>query len=149
MWTLGSPPGSPSTLHCDGDVRHHFDRARYDRVVEACALLADFAALPEGDLTEVGEKGVNLSGGQKARVSLARALYKRADLYFLDDPLAAVDQAVGRHIFRWAIGPDSIAAQSTRILVTHSRAHLPACDWIVVLGVLLLSLSIHIILQYM
>ena len=56
--------------------------------------------LPDGDLTLVGERGVTLSGGQKARVSLARALYADADIYLLDDPLSAVDATVGRHIFK-------------------------------------------------
>jgi ABC-type multidrug transport system fused ATPase/permease subunit len=62
-------------------------QAWYDTVVDACALRDDLTQLPDGDLTEIGEKGVNLSGGQKARVSLARAIYSRADLYLLDDPL--------------------------------------------------------------
>lgn len=68
-----------------------FDKKRYDKVVEACALKADFDMLPAGDQTEIGEKGINLSGGQKQRVSLARAVYQDADIYFLDDPLSAVD----------------------------------------------------------
>lgn len=68
-----------------------FDRKRYDQVIEACALIADLAMLPAGDLTEIGEKGINLSGGQKQRVSLARAVYQDADVYYLDDPLSAVD----------------------------------------------------------
>ncbi len=55
--------------------------------------------LPDGDLTVVGERGVTLSGGQKARVGLARAVYRRAGIYLLDDPLSAVDAAVSRHIF--------------------------------------------------
>ncbi len=58
--------------------------------------------LVNGDLTLVGERGVTLSGGQKARVNLARAVYRDADIYLLDDPLSAVDSAVGKHIFnRW------------------------------------------------
>lgn len=73
------------------------------------------------DLTQIGEKGVNLSGGQKARVSLARALYHRSDILLLDDPLSAVDAIVGKTIFEKAIGPNSMSKQSTRILVTHSQ----------------------------
>jgi len=64
-------------------------------VVDACALRADLAALPAGDATEIGERGITLSGGQKARVALARACYQRADVYLLDDVLAAVDAEVG------------------------------------------------------
>lgn len=55
--------------------------------------------MPHGDSTLIGDRGVSLSGGQRARVSLARALYTDADIYLLDDPLSAVDAAVGRHIF--------------------------------------------------
>ena len=59
----------------------------------------DIAQLVDGDLTLVGERGVTLSGGQKARVNLARAIYSDADVYLLDDPLSAVDAGVARHIF--------------------------------------------------
>ena len=59
----------------------------------------DFKQLPYGDLTLVGEKGVTLSGGQKARVNLARAVYHDADIFLLDDPLSAVDAAVAAHLF--------------------------------------------------
>jgi ATP-binding cassette subfamily C (CFTR/MRP) protein 4 len=62
-------------------------------------LLKDLSVLPYGDKTLVGEKGVTLSGGQKARVGLARALYADAEVYLLDDPLSAVDTHVGREIF--------------------------------------------------
>ena len=55
--------------------------------------------MPDRDQTLVGERGVSLSGGQKARISLARAVYFNADIYLLDDPLSAVDASVGRHLF--------------------------------------------------
>ena len=59
--------------------------------------------LPGGDQTEIGERGINLSGGQKQRVSLARAVYRNADIYLMDDPLSAVDSHVGKHIFERVI----------------------------------------------
>ncbi|EGT49215.1 hypothetical protein CAEBREN_16379 [Caenorhabditis brenneri] len=96
-----------------------FDRKRYDQVLYACALKADIKILPAGDQTEIGEKGINLSGGQKARVSLARAVYQNLDVYLLDDPLSAVDAHVGRHIFEKVIGPNGLLREKTRILVTH------------------------------
>ena len=72
-----------------------FDEERYDRVIEACALLDDLVVLPAGDMTEIGERGINLSGGQKARVSLARSLYSQdTSLVLMDDPLSAVDAHV-------------------------------------------------------
>lgn len=63
--------------------------------LQACALLPDLAILPAGDQTEIGEKGINLSGGQKARIALARALYQQCEVYVLDDCLAAVDSGMG------------------------------------------------------
>jgi ABC-type multidrug transport system fused ATPase/permease subunit len=76
-----------------------YEEAWYETVVTACALRPDLDQLPDGDLSEIGERGVNVSGGQKARIGLARAVYSRADLVLLDDPLAAVDVHVARHIF--------------------------------------------------
>ncbi len=64
-----------------------------------CLFWQDIEVLPHGDLTLVGERGVTLSGGQKARVSLARAVYSKPDICLLDDPLSAVDAAVSRHLF--------------------------------------------------
>lgn len=69
---------------------HPFDRHRYQKVVKACALNRDFLQFPDGDQTIVGDRGSSLSGGQKARINLARCLYKQADIYVLDDPLSAV-----------------------------------------------------------
>uniref|UniRef100_A0A8C2BGL1 ABC-type glutathione-S-conjugate transporter n=1 Tax=Cyprinus carpio TaxID=7962 RepID=A0A8C2BGL1_CYPCA len=105
----------------------------YQRVLEACALLPDLDNLPAGDTTEIGEKGLNLSGGQKQRVSLARAVYRKADVYLLDDPLSAVDAHVGQHIFNKVIGPKGILRDKTRILVTHGMSFLPQADLILVL----------------
>ncbi|XP_055346894.1 uncharacterized protein LOC129594288 [Paramacrobiotus metropolitanus] len=110
-----------------------FDERRYHKVIEACALQPDLAMLPGGDQTEIGEKGINLSGGQKQRVSLARAVYSGADVYFLDDPLSAVDAHVGKHIFEKVIGPSGILSHKTRILVTHGIGFLPRTDQIIVI----------------
>uniref|UniRef100_A0A665TW33 ABC-type glutathione-S-conjugate transporter n=1 Tax=Echeneis naucrates TaxID=173247 RepID=A0A665TW33_ECHNA len=105
----------------------------YQRVLEVCALLPDLDILPAGDATEIGEKGLNLSGGQKQRVSLARAVYRKADVYMLDDPLSAVDAHVGQHIFDKVIGPKGVLRDKTRILVTHGMSFLPQADLILVL----------------
>lgn len=110
-----------------------FNAAVYNKIVDACALRADLDMLPAGDKTEIGEKGINLSGGQKQRVSLARAVYAEADIYFLDDPLSAVDSHVGKHIFEQVIGPQGLLRGRTRVLVTHGITYLPQTDKIVVL----------------
>ncbi|XP_029940293.1 multidrug resistance-associated protein 1-like [Salarias fasciatus] len=105
----------------------------YHRVLEACALLPDLHILPAGDSTEIGEKGLNLSGGQKQRVSLARAVYRKTDVYLLDDPLSAVDAHVGQHIFDRVIGPAGLLRDKTRILVTHGLSFLSKADLILVM----------------
>ncbi|XP_034128600.1 multidrug resistance-associated protein 1 isoform X12 [Drosophila guanche] len=110
-----------------------YDRKRYNKVIDACALRADIDILSAGDLTEIGEKGINLSGGQKQRISLARAVYCDADLYLLDDPLSAVDSHVGKHIFDEVIGPKGLLARKSRVLVTHGVTFLPQVDSIYVL----------------
>ena len=109
---------------------HRWDPSFYDRTVKACALSDDFKALPDGDKTEVGEKGISLSGGQKARVTLARAVYARADVYLLDDVLSAVDQHVGRHIINNVLGPKGLLASKTRVLATNSIPVLEDADYI-------------------
>ncbi|CAG2119240.1 unnamed protein product [Medioppia subpectinata] len=76
-----------------------YNESRYKRVVEVCALKRDFQIFPFGDKTLVGERGVSLSGGQKARITLARALYRNSDIVLMDDPLSAVDTSVAEHIF--------------------------------------------------
>ncbi|KAI1703946.1 ABC transporter transmembrane region domain-containing protein [Ditylenchus destructor] len=110
-----------------------YDRKFYKAVIDACALQADLDTLPQGDATEIGEKGINLSGGQKARVSLARAVYQNCDIYLLDDPLSAVDSHVGKHIFEQVIGPKGMLKNKTRILVTHGIGILKEVDKIILL----------------
>ncbi|RHY85827.1 hypothetical protein DYB35_010371 [Aphanomyces astaci] len=96
-----------------------FDAAKYARVVEACALTKDMAGLPAGDHTEISQKGINLSGGQKARISLARACYSDADIFILDSPLSAVDAIVQNEIFtKCFLG---LLRYKTILLVTHSH----------------------------
>jgi len=108
-----------------------YNEQRYRQVVEAAALERDFTLLPKGDQTLVGERGISLSGGQKARVNLARCLYVDADIYLLDDPLSAVDTHVGRHLFDKAI--NGFLKDKTRILVTHQLQYLKEVDQILVL----------------
>lgn len=109
------------------------DRKRYNQVLSACALKADLDMLAKGDQTLIGEKGINVSGGQKQRISLARAVYADTDIYFLDDPLSAVDSHVGKHIFEEVIGPNGLLARKTRVLVTHGVTYLRQMDNIIVL----------------
>lgn len=98
-----------------------FEQDRYDAVVEACALRADFKQFEAGDQTEIGEKGISLSGGQKARVALARAVYSRAKTVLLDDPLSAVDSHTAKHLFTKCLkGP--LLRSRTVILITHHVA---------------------------
>ncbi|KAI1703205.1 ABC transporter transmembrane region domain-containing protein [Ditylenchus destructor] len=110
---------------------HHEDY--YQKTIEACALVDDLKLFAAGDLTEIGEKGINLSGGQKARVSLARAVYQQSDLYVLDDVLSAVDSHVGTHIFNHVIGANGLLGRTTRIFALNSLAFLKDCDRIVVM----------------
>ncbi|KAK7682642.1 hypothetical protein QCA50_014442 [Cerrena zonata] len=100
-----------------------FDETRYNQVIEACALAHDLSIFEAGDLTEIGEKGITLSGGQRARIALARALYSQASCILLDDPLAAVDMHTAQHLVKNALsGP--LASNRTLILVTH---HITLC----------------------
>ncbi|GMF70933.1 unnamed protein product [Aspergillus oryzae] len=109
---------------------HRWDPDFYELTVEACALLDDFKNLPDGDQTEVGERGISLSGGQKARLTLARAVYARADIYLLDDVLSAVDQHVGRHLINKVLGPNGVLSSKTRILATNAIPVLKEADFI-------------------
>jgi len=108
-----------------------YNEQRYRQVVEAAALERDLTLLPKGDQTVMGERGISLSGGQKARVNLARCLYVDADVYLMDDPLSAVDTHVGRHLFDKAI--NGFLRDKIRILVTHQLQYLKDVDKILVL----------------
>ncbi|CAH0600504.1 unnamed protein product [Chrysodeixis includens] len=109
-----------------------YDVTRYKEVCKASCLVPDFKQFPYGDLSLVGERGVSLSGGQRARINLARAIYREADIYLLDDPLSAVDANVGRQLFEGCI--KGYLAGRTCVLVTHQIHYLKAADYIVVLN---------------
>ncbi|KAI9592802.1 P-loop containing nucleoside triphosphate hydrolase protein [Syncephalis fuscata] len=94
-----------------------YDSERYEKIIWACALEEDLKLLPHGDATFIGERGITLSGGQKARLSLARAVYSQADLYILDDPLSAVDPHVAKHLYEHVIC--DLLCNSACVLVTH------------------------------
>lgn len=143
--------GRPAVINVDGTVAYtqqdpwiqnmslrdnillgsHYDPEKYQRVVRACALEPDLGILPAGDLTEIGEKGVNLSGGQRHRVALARACYQDADIYLLDDPLSAVDAHVGRHLMDGCI--TGLLRGKTIVLVTHQLQYLQQSSAIIVM----------------
>ena len=95
-----------------------FDPERYRVTLQACDLSNDLQRFPDGDMTVVGERGVILSGGQQARVELARAVYSNADIYLLDDPLSALDSRVGHNIFQTCI--NGLLRDKTRLMVTHN-----------------------------
>ncbi|KAF2888364.1 hypothetical protein ILUMI_17809, partial [Ignelater luminosus] len=108
-----------------------FDEKRYETVVKVCALKKDIAAFPEGDKTLLTDKGLNLSGGQKARINLARAIYKVANVYLLDNCLSAVDTHVGKHIFQECI--KGFLKDKICILITHHDYFLQGANDIVLL----------------
>jgi ABC-type multidrug transport system fused ATPase/permease subunit len=100
-----------------------FDPIRYDKVIQDCALSQDLDIFEDGDQTEVGAQGISLSGGQKWRLTLARAFYSRAGIIIMDDVFSALDAHVGRHIYENAVMGE-LAEGRTRILVTH---HVSLC----------------------
>ncbi|KAJ2214245.1 ABC transporter C member 13 [Coemansia sp. RSA 487] len=102
-----------------------FDEKFFWQIIEACDLTQDIQEMPERDLTKVGARGLRLSGGQKTRLALARALYLRADVYIFDDLLSAVDARVEKHIVDKVLSSNGIIGTKTRILVTHALHVLP------------------------
>ena len=151
MTILGELPISSGTISCIGKIAlvsqtpwvysgtlrenivfgNKFDVQKYSKVIEVCDLEKDIASFTKRDQTEIGQRGVILSGGQRARVSLARAIYSDADIYLLDDPLSAVDAKVGKHLFDRCI--KEFLDGRMRILVTHQLQFLKETDSIVVL----------------
>ncbi|KAL6946779.1 hypothetical protein ACO0QE_001628 [Hanseniaspora vineae] len=109
-----------------------FDRKKYDKIVDVCTLGADFDILPAGDLTEIGERGITLSGGQKARINLARTVYKNRDIYLFDDVLSAVDARVGKYIMDHCMM--GMLKDKTRILATHQLSLIERADKVIFLG---------------
>ncbi|ODV58722.1 uncharacterized protein ASCRUDRAFT_38981, partial [Ascoidea rubescens DSM 1968] len=99
---------------------HKYEHDYYKLTIDACELIQDFKVLPDGDETQVGEKGISLSGGQKARIALARAVYARTDIYILDDILSAVDVHVGQNITNKLFGKDGLLSDKTKILATNN-----------------------------
>lgn len=122
----------------EGTVRENilftqpYDEHRYKEVVRVCALERDMHLLPYSDYTIVGERGISLSGGQRARINLARAIYRRADIYLLDDPLSAVDTLVGKHIFDQCIS--HFLADRICVLVTHQQQYLKRVGHVVLMN---------------
>lgn len=149
---IGELPISEGKIFFDGQIAHvpqtpwllsgtirenilfgrKFDYQRYEEVVEACALNQDFKKFVKGDLTNIGERGISLSGGQKSRVALARAVYSEADVYLLDDPFSAVDTQVGKQLFEKCIC--QLLSHRPRVLVTHQVQFLKQADEIIVMN---------------
>ena len=106
-----------------------YNEHKYNEILKISELESDLEILQGGDLTEIGEKGINLSGGQKARISIARALYSEADIYLFDDPISALDANVGKNIIHNCIC-DYLKGK-TRLLVTHAIQYAHLADRIV------------------
>lgn len=109
-----------------------FDAQRYAKVLHVCALESDLQQWPSGDQTIVGERGASLSGGQRARINLARAIYRRADIYLLDDPLAAVDAQVGKFIAEKCF--TVFLREKMVVFVTHQMQYITAFKKIIVMN---------------
>ena len=152
MAILGELPAINGTILFDGAVAYvsqipwvfsgtirdnvlfgrRFDEARYHEILDICCMHTDLKHFSFGDLTEIGSRGVSLSGGQRVRVSLARALYSDADLFLLDDPLSAVDTKVGKSLFERCIC--GFLSGKTRVFVTHQLHYLTELNNVIVLS---------------
>ncbi|KAK4251393.1 P-loop containing nucleoside triphosphate hydrolase protein [Corynascus novoguineensis] len=114
-----------------------YDKARFEQVIDACCLRDDLNMFRSKDLTLIGENGVGLSGGQRARVALARAIYSQARILLLDDPIAALDHHTATAIVRNLFGPQRSPLTAGRlvIFVTHRMdIIMPYADQVVEVG---------------
>lgn len=113
----------------DGTIRENvtmgldFDQEWYDKVIDACGLRMDFKNFRDGDQTIVGDRGVQCSGGQRARIGLARAVYRDADVLVVDDPLSAVDARVGKQIYHEALLGLGVGRGKCVVLATHQHQY--------------------------
>ncbi|VDB91250.1 unnamed protein product [Peniophora sp. CBMAI 1063] len=110
-----------------------YDETRYQKTLEACALINDLKILEDGDESEIGERGVNLSGGQKARVSLARAVYSRASILLLDDVLSAVDAHTAHHLFNECLKGELMKGRTIVLVSHHVQLCAPGAKYVVAL----------------
>eukprot|EP00516_Mucochytrium_quahogii_P000716 CAMPEP_0203759528 /NCGR_PEP_ID=MMETSP0098-20131031/12567_1 /ASSEMBLY_ACC=CAM_ASM_000208 /TAXON_ID=96639 /ORGANISM=" , Strain NY0313808BC1" /LENGTH=1607 /DNA_ID=CAMNT_0050652537 /DNA_START=285 /DNA_END=5105 /DNA_ORIENTATION=+ len=116
-----------------------YDRQWYNEVVSTCSLISDFDLLPDGDRTEIGERGINLSGGQKARIALARAVYSRADILLLETIFEAVDEHVGSYLWTHCIQgilkkPNPTTGRPrTVVIVTHALKYVHEAEQVIVM----------------
>ncbi|KAE9407953.1 ATP-binding cassette transporter [Gymnopus androsaceus JB14] len=110
-----------------------YDEERYQKTLEVCALVTDMEILEDGDESEIGERGVNLSGGQKARVSLARAVYSRASILLLDDVLSAVDAHTAHHLYHECLKGELMKGRTIILVSHHVQLCAPGASYIVAL----------------
>ncbi|EER20620.1 mgATP-energized glutathione s-conjugate pump, putative [Perkinsus marinus ATCC 50983] len=108
-----------------------YDEERYKQAIECSQLARDLLIFPAGDATEIGERGVNMSGGQKQRLALARAMYSEYELVLMDDPISALDASVARAAFQEGI--QGMMLGRTRVLVTNRVEFVHAADWVIVM----------------
>lgn len=108
-----------------------YDKEKYEKIIQSCALTKDLELFANGDLTEIGERGINMSGGQKQRIQIARSVYEDADIYLFDDPFSAVDAHTGGQLFKDCLM--GILKDKTILYVTHQVEFLPAADLILVM----------------